>query len=238
MEQQIQELAETIQLLRQSQTKLAAENERLREGQASVQALAQSVGELAQSLKKGTADRKIFMDTKGLGRLEVFDNKERFRRWTRSINNLVARVFGPDYDKVLECCLDSEDPIDLQDLADNQHPDVQKIEKVGEQLYRVLCHLCTGESEDLVVGAGNGYEACRKLCRRWDPATSGRKRNLLRAILNPERCKTWAAVRPAIEQLEDLVRRYEARRSASGTRELLSDDTKSASLELLVPSDL
>ena len=118
-----------------------------------------------------------------------------------------------------------------------------KIEKVGEQLYRVLCHLCTGESEDLVVGAGNGYEACRKLfcmylCRRWDPATSGRKRNLLRAILNPERCKTWAAVRPAIEQLEDLVRRYEARRSASGTRELLSDDTKSASLELLVPSDL
>jgi hypothetical protein len=76
-------------------------------------------------------------------------------------------------------------------MADNQHPDVQKIEKVGEQLYRVLCHLCTGESEDLLVGAGNGYEAQRKLCRRWDPATSGRKRNLLRAILNPERCKTF-----------------------------------------------
>ena len=45
-------------------------------------------------------------------------------------------------------------------------------------------------------------------------------------------------MRPAIEQLEDLVRRYEARRSASGTRELLSDDIKSASLELLVPNDL
>ena len=123
-------------------------------------------------------------------------------------------------------------PIDLQDLAGNQHPDVDGIEKVGEQLYRVLCHLCTGEREDLVVGAGNGYEAYRKLCRRWDPATSGRKRNLLRAIQNPERCKTRAAVRPAIEQLEDLVRRYEVRRSASGTRELLSDDIKSASLEL------
>ena len=136
-----------------------------------------------------------------------------------SVNNLVAGVFGKDYDKVLESCLDSEDPIDLQDLADNQHPDVDSIEKVGEQLYRVLCRLCMWGSEDLVVGAGNGYEAYRKLCRRW-------------------RCKTWAAVRPAIEQLEDLVRRYEARRSASGTRELLSDDIKSASLELLVPSDL
>ena len=45
-------------------------------------------------------------------------------------------------------------------------------------------------------------------------------------------------MRPAIEQLEDLVRRYEARKSASGTRETLSDDIKSASLELLVPTDL
>ena len=179
------------------------------------------------------------MDTKGLGRPEVFDNKEEsFRGWNRSINNLVAGVYGPDYGKVLESCLDSEDPIDLQDLAGNQHPDVDGLEKVGEQLYRVLCHLCTGESEDLVVGAGNGYEAYRKLCRRRDPATSGRKRKLLRAILNPERCKTWAAVRPALEQLEDLVRRYEARRSASGIRELLSDDIKSASLELLVPNNL
>ena len=239
MEQQIQELAETIQQLRQSQLSLAAENERLREGQAGVQALAASVGELAQSLKRDNTDRKILMDTKGLGRPEVFENKEEsFRRWIRSINNLVAGVFGPDFDKVLESCLDSEDPIDLKDLADNQHPDVENIDKVGEQLYRELCHLCTGESEDLVVGAGNGYEAYRKLCRRWDPATSGRKRNLLRAILNPERCKTWTAVRPAIEQLEDLVRRYEARRSASGARELLSDDIKSASLEMLVPTDL
>ena len=45
-------------------------------------------------------------------------------------------------------------------------------------------------------------------------------------------------MRPAIEQLEGLVRRYEARRSASGARELLSDDIKSASLETLVPTDL
>ena len=218
MEQQIQELATTIQQLRQSQLDLAAENERLREGQVGVQALAQSVGALAQSLKRDSTDRKILMDTKGLGRPEVFDNKEEsFRRWIRSINNLVAGVFGTDFEAVLETCLDSEDPIDLKDLTENQHPDVDNIERVGEQLYRVLCHLCMGESEDLVVGAGNGYEAYRKLCRRWDPATSGRKRNLLRAILNPERCKSWAAVRPAIEQLEDLVRRYESRKSASGS---------------------
>ena len=72
----MQGLAETIQHLRQSQQTLAAEYERLREGQAGVQALAQSVGELAQSLKRDTTDRKILMDTNGLGRPEVFDNEE------------------------------------------------------------------------------------------------------------------------------------------------------------------
>ena len=252
MEQQIQELVATIQQLRDTQNalntsnqelraaqaNLAAENQVLREGQAGIQVLAKSVGDLAQQLKKDPKEKKILMDTKGLGKPETFDNKEdSFRRWIRSINNLIAGVFGNDFDKVLEECLDSEDPVVVQDL-DNKYPLVENIPEVGEQIYRVLCHLCTGESEDLVVGASNGYEAYRKLCRRWDPATSGRKRNLLRAILNPERCKTWAAVRPAIEQLEDLVRRYEARKSASGTRETLSDDIKSASLELLVPTDL
>ena len=39
MEQQMQELAETIQQLRQAQITLTAKNERLREGQAGVQAL-------------------------------------------------------------------------------------------------------------------------------------------------------------------------------------------------------
>jgi len=86
------------------------------------------------------------MDTKGLGRPEVFDNKEEsFRRWIRSINNLVGCLAqtATRFWKVV--CLDSEDPIGLQDLADNQHPYVDGIEKVGEQLYRVLCHLCAGE---------------------------------------------------------------------------------------------
>ena len=89
-----------------------------------------------------------------------------------------------------------------------------------------------------MVGASNGFEAYRRVHRRWDPRTSGRKRNILRAILQPERAKTWAAVRPAIEQLEELIRRYESRRSAAGIRETLSDDIKSASLEMLVPPDL
>lgn len=174
---------------------LEAENQRLREGQAGVQALATSVAELAQSLKKD-GGKKILVDTKGLGKPEQFDNKEEaFRRWIRSVNNMVTGVFGTNYEKVLETCLDSENPLDLTDLETQFVDEVDDVAGVADQLFRVLCHLCAGESEDLVVGTGNGFEAYRRLCRRWDPATSGRKRNLLRAILTPERCKSWASSR-------------------------------------------
>ena len=36
-------------------------------------------------------------------------------------------------------------------MAGNQHPDVDGIEKVGEQLYRVLCHSYTGEVKTLLL---------------------------------------------------------------------------------------
>ena len=88
------------------------------------------------------------------------------------------------------------------------------------------------------MNATGGYEAWRRLHRRFDPLSAGRKRNLLRAILNPVRVKGWENVRLAMDQLDDLIRRYEARKNDSGDREKLSDDLKSTALELLVPTDL
>ena len=89
-----------------------------------------------------------------------------------------------------------------------------------------------------MIGCSNGFEAWRRIHRRWDPLTAGRTRNILRAILNPERVKRWEDVRAAIEQLEDLFRRYENRKNEAGERERLSEDIKATSLELLVPSDI
>ena len=45
-------------------------------------------------------------------------------------------------------------------------------------------------------------------------------------------------MRAAIEQLEDLFRRYENRKNEAGERERLSEDIQATSLELLVPSDI
>ena len=123
-------------------------------------------------------------------------------------------------------------------LAHGEPDGVSGLPDIGDQLFRLLSSLTHGETEDLVIGCSNGFEAWRRIHRRWDPLTAGRKRNILRAILNPERVKRWENVRAAIEQLEDLFRRYENRKNEAGERERLSEDINATSLELLVPSDI
>ena len=251
--QQVQEMANAIQQLQTRVNQLATENEALRSQHVGMQAMAESIGELAKNLgkKDDKKDRRLLVDTKGLGKPEMFNNDELgFRRWSGTICNLTVGVFGKEFQDVLEFCLDRDDPVDMTELTNKFgidpeiDPDagIPGLEDKCDQLYRVLSSLTSGESEDLVVGCANlaasGYEAWRRLNRRWDPVTAGRKRNILRAILNPERTKTWEGVRPAIEQLDDLIRRYEARKNESGAREVLSDDIKCTAIELLVPQDL
>ena len=245
MEQQIQQLSDMVLQLQQNQARLEQENQVLRESQGGVSMLASAVGELAKSLEKKDDRKKsqILMDTKGLGRPESFGNVEGdFRKWARSIDNLFITTFGREFIEILEYILEQEDAIEMSAMESafgtGTIAAINDLEDKADQIHRVLLTLTSGETEDLMVGASNGFEAYRRVHRRWDPRTSGRKRNILRAILQPERVKTWAAVRPAIEQLEELIRRYESRRSAAGIRETLSDDIKSASLEMLVPPDL
>ena len=148
-----------------------------------------------------------------------------FRKWARSIDNLFITTFGREFIEILEYILEQEDTIEMtkmeEEFGSGTVTDIGDLEDKADQIHRVLLTLTSGETEDLMVGASNGFEAYRRVHRRWDPRTSGRKRNILRAILQPERVKTWTAVRPAIEQLEELIRRYEARRNASGARETL-----------------
>ena len=225
--------------LQQAVERLSQENQLLRQGQAGFSALAENLGRLATSLQRG--DRKLLIDTKGIGRPEVFSNDDsHFRRWARSVVNLTTAIFGSSFQSILEWVVDQDEEITVERVEEEHGGELGMagLDDKGDQLFRLLSSLTTHESEDLVINAKNGYEAWRRLNRRWDPLTAGRKRNILRAILNPERVKSWEAVRPAMEQLDDLMRRYEARRNERGEREVLSQDIKCTSLELLVPTDI
>ena len=250
LQAQVQQLQAENVSLKTGQQVLQQENELLKAQQTGFSEMAKSIGDLAQTLetKSERKDRRLLVDTKDLGKPETFNNDEQsFRRWARTVCNLTVGVFGKGFQDVLDYCLDLEDAVDFGVLetkfGDDLDPDgIPSLDDKCDQLYRVLSSLTTGESEDLVVGCANldasGFEAWRRLNRRWDPVTAGRKRNILRAILNPERTKTWEGVRPAVEQLDDLIRRYEARKNENGQRETLGDDIKCTAIELLVPQDL
>ena len=119
----MQELAETIQQLRQAQITLTAKNERLREGQAGVQALV--FGKGIPRIGKSSWIPKVWVDLKCLTTKKKA-SEGGFGRSTIWLQGCLAQT-ATRFWKVV--CLDSEDPIDLQDLADNQHPYVDGTRK-------------------------------------------------------------------------------------------------------------
>eukprot|EP00975_Prorocentrum_lima_P050393 10554810-Prorocentrum_lima.AAC.1 len=52
-----------------------------------------------------------------------------------------------------------------------------------QHMYTLLAQLLEGESEEIVWNCENhelrGFEAWRRLVKRWDPMSIGRKRNIL-----------------------------------------------------------
>eukprot|EP00974_Lingulodinium_polyedra_P122745 11184049-Lingulodinium_polyedra.AAC.1 len=88
---------------------------------------------------------------------------------------------------------DQDNVITLDDL-NGQFGDMAADDFVGgleekdSQLHVALQTLTEGESFDIVLSAGpRGVEALRRLVRRWDPASGGRRRTILRQILVPDR---------------------------------------------------
>ena len=96
--------------------------------------------------------------------------------------------------------------------------EIEDLYDKSTQVYATLNQLCDGESWDIVQNSGknNGFEAWRKLHRRFDPSTGGRKRNLLKSIIGPTRCVDLKDLGGALEQWEDLVNRYERKKNSRG----------------------
>ena len=96
-----------------------------------------------------------------------------------------------------------------------------------------LLALTESESFDIVLGAApSGLEALRRLARRWDPLSGGKRRACLRQISGPQDF-------PAVsEKWEEVVRRYERSKSSGTTTAALEENIKTAALEALVQAEL
>ena len=228
--------------------RLSTENQVLRQEQAQptraehlMEALGQAVTAL-QAVRTGATQSQSLVDLKGLGKPPVFKNESaRFTEWLRKTSGFLVAAYGASFRQVLEWIEDQDGPVTREDLhaqfGELSSDPVQDLSEKDAQVHVALLSLTEGESFDVVMGAApHGLEALRRLVRRWDPLSGGKRRALLRQILVPERAR-FADLASALEKWEELVRRYEKRR-AGGVTQVLDDDIKTAALEALVPAEL
>ena len=124
---------------------------------------------------------------------------------------------------------------DLEFLPTDANEDrgVQNLEFVLQQMHTALLALTSYDANDIVANSPkNPLEAWRRLQKRHDPTTGGRKRNLLRTITSPGRC-SLLELQAGIERWESCVSRYEKK-----LKDKMDDEIRLDGLEALVPEEL
>ena len=93
--------------------------------------------------------------------------------------------------------------------------------------------LTSCEANDTVANSRKfPLDAFRRLQKRCDPTTGGRKRYFLRTIISPGRC-SLLELQAGIERWESYVSRFEKK-----MKDKSDDEIKLAGLESLVPEEL
>ena len=125
--------------------------------------------------------------------------------------------------------------IDLEFFSTNTNMDrgMQNLELKLWQMNTALMTLTTYEANDIVVNSRkNSKETWRRLQKRYDPTTRGRKRILLHTIISPERC-SFLEVHADIERWESYVSSYKKK-----LKNKLINEIKLTYLEALVSEEL
>ena len=184
-------------------------------------------------------DTPSLIDVKGLGRPKEFTRcEEDFQQWSKKTEAFFAGVIK-ESEMMLKWA--AEQPteitttaIDLEFLPTDANDDrVQNLEFVLQQMHTALMALTSHEANDIVANSRkNPLEAWRRLQKRYDPTTGGRKRNFLRTIISPGRC-SLQELQAGIERWESYVSRYERK-----IKDKSGDEMKLVCLESLVLEEL
>ena len=152
-------------------------------------------------------DTPSLIDVKGLGRpKEITGRDEDFQQWSKKTEAFFAGVIK-ESEMMLEWA--AEQPTEFTTTDTNEDRGVQNMDFVLQQMHTALMALTSYEANDIVANSRkNPLEAWRRLQKRDDPTTGGRKRNLLRSIISSGRC-SLLELQAGIERWESYVSRYE-----------------------------
>ena len=157
-------------------------------------------------------DTPSLIDVNGLGRPKQFSCKEEdVQQWSKKTGAFFAGVIKVS-EMMLEWAAEQTAEITTELInreflptTTNQERGVQNLEFVLQQMHTSLVALTSCEANDTVANSReNPLEAWRRLLKRYDPATGGRKRNLLRTIISLSRC-SLLELQAGIERWESHV---------------------------------
>ena len=184
-------------------------------------------------------DTPSLIDVQGLGRPKEFSGRgEDFQQWSKKTEAFFAGAIKESavmWEWAAEQATEiTTTAIDLVFLPTDANVDrVPNLEFVLQQMHTALMALTSCEANDVVANSRkNPLEAWRRLQKRYDPTTGGRKRNLLRTIISPGRCPLLE-LQAGIERWESFVSRCEMK-----LKDKLDDEIKLAGLEALVLEEL
>ena len=161
-------------------------------------------------------DAPSLINTIDLGRPKEFSGKEKdFQQWSKETKALFAGV-TKESDMILEWAAEQTTEISTEfidreflPIMTNQERGVQNQEFILQQMHTMLTDLTSGEANDIVANSRkNPLEAWRRLQKRSDPTTGGRKRNFLRTVVSPGRC-SLQELQEGIDRWESAVSQYE-----------------------------
>ena len=160
-------------------------------------------------------DTPNLIDVNGLRRPKEFSGKEEdFQQWSKKTEAFFAGVIK-ESEMMSEWAAEQTEVTtelinrEFLPTATNQERGVQNLEFVLQQMHTALMALTSYEANDIVATSWkNPLEAWRRLQKRYDPTTGGRKSNLLRTIISPGRC-SLLELQAGIDCWESLVSRCE-----------------------------
>ena len=175
-------------------------------------------------------DTPSLVEVKGLGCPEEFTGREEdFQQWSKKTETFFAGVI---MESEMMLGWAAEQPteitttaIDLEFLPTDtsEYRGVQNLEFELQQMHTALMAPTSYEGNDLVANSRkNPLEAWRRLQKRYDPTTGGRKRNLLPTIISPGRC-ALLELQAGVERWESYVSRCEKK-----MKDKLDDEIKLA----------
>ena len=187
--------------------------------------------------------RPSLVDARGIGKPGVYTGDEgKFRSWAFKTANFFAGVYL-EARRLMKWAQEQEVVITKAALSDSVYDDfgltLDNLMEIDDQIFTALGSLTDNEPNDIVLNTmeGHGMECWRKLVRRYDPATVGRRRNLMKAVLYPGQAKLEELF-GHIDRWEELVRQYETRRDSAGQRQQIPEDMKMGVLQEMCPEVL